>query len=176
MRILSARLARFCDRYRADRRGAAGAEFALVLVLLTIPTLSVVDAGIYVYQRMELDNAAQAAAQKVRSTCNIPNLLPAKTNCTDFGAAVTAGAQSTPLGNAVSVTSVEGNYCVDSSGVLVSVGTAKNCSAVNSTSGDTPGDYIQITASYIYTPFFSTVSLASLLTSPITRTAWMRLN
>jgi len=171
-----ARIACFCRSYRTDRRGAAAAEFALVLVLLVVPTLNVVDAGMYAYQRMELDNAAQTAAQKVRSTCNIPSLLPAKTNCPGFGGAVTSGAQSTPLGNAVSVSSVEGNYCVDSSGLLVSAGTAKNCSAVNPTSGDSPGDYIQITASYTYTPFFSAVSLASLLTSPITRTAWMRLN
>jgi len=176
MQIVWDRLVGFYGRYHVDQKGAAAAEFALVLILLAIPILNVVDVGIYVYQRMELDNAAQMAAQQVRSTCNIPTLLPAKTNCTGFSTAVTAGAQSTPLGNAVSVTSVEGNYCVDSSGALVSVGAAKNCSTVNPTSGDVPGDYIQITASYNYAPFFSAVSLASILTSPITRTAWMRLN
>jgi len=32
-----------------------------------------------------------------------------------------------------------------------------------------------ITTSYTYTPIFSAVSIASSLTSPITRQAWMRL-
>ena len=39
-----------------------------------------------------------------------------------------------------------------------------------------PGDYVQVTVSYPYEPIFSQASLASLLTTPITKTAWMRLN
>jgi hypothetical protein len=35
---------------------------------------------------------------------------------------------------------------------------------------------VQVTASYSYVPLFSRISVASLLTSPITRQAWMRLN
>jgi len=38
-----------------------------------------------------------------------------------------------------------------------------------------PGDYVLITVSYTYTPVFAAVSIASVLASPITRTAWMRL-
>jgi len=174
-----------CCGYMADRRGAAAAEFALVLSLLVIPILNVVDFGIYVFQRMELDNATQVAAQTAFATCNTPANLPATpnnyANCSSLPAAVTTAVRSTPLGNAVTVTATnEGYYCVNTStSALVSVGTfpgtkPTDCSSVGS-SADKPGDYIQITASYSYSPLFAGVSVADLLTTPIVRTAWVRL-
>ena len=47
--------------YLRCRAGAAAAEFALILTLLVIPLLNAFDIGVYVYQRMQLDNAAQVA-------------------------------------------------------------------------------------------------------------------
>jgi len=102
-------------------------------------------------------------------------------NCSAMPVAVTTAAQSTTLGANVTVSSTtEGYYCVNTStNALVAVGTfpgtkPANCSSVGSAS-DTPGDYVLITTSYTYTPIFSAVSIASSLTSPITRQAWMRL-
>lgn len=164
-------------RYWFDRSAAAAAEFALVLSLLTIPLLNAFDLGTYVYSRMELDNAAQIAAQAAWATCNTAAVLPAKANCPVLNSAVATAAHSTTLGSGVSVSSItEGNYCVNTAGALVSVVSSTSCSAVNSTSGDTPGDYLQITTSYSYAPLFSGVSVTALLTTPITRTAWTRLN
>ena len=171
-------------RYKRDARGAAAAELALVLPLLTIPTLNVIDLASYFYDKMELDNAAQAAAQSAWATCASSSAnLPATVNCSGLSNAATTAAQSTGLGTGITVTSkTENFYCLDNSSPskLVTVGTfptAKpaDCTSVGGSASDTPGDYILIQTSYTFTPIFSAVSITSALTSPITRTAWMRL-
>ena len=187
MRIPFSRFEGFCSRLRScrgDQRGAAGVEFALVLTVLVIPLLNATDLGIYVYDAMELNGAAQAAAEAALLTCggnaNAAAQLPATTTCSGLSAAVTAAAHSTSLGSSASVTSTSENYyCVNSSGALVTVGTLSSppadCSGVVAGSTDVPGDYVLITTSFAYAPLFTVVSLGSLLPTPITRTAWMRL-
>lgn len=162
-------------------RGAAAAEFAVILALLIVPLLNATDFGLYVYQRMQLQNAAQVAVQAAWVACSEPSNVPATvgTNCPGLLPSVTTAASSTSLGAKVTVSALaEGYYCISGS-ALVPVGTfpdskPANCGAVGSAT-DSPGDYIILTASYPYTPFFGAISLASLLTSPITQTAWMRL-
>jgi len=172
-------------RYRSEQKGAAAVEFALVLTLLTVPILNVVDMAVYSWAKMQVDNAAQAAAQAAWATCDTTAKIPATpssyANCPLMPGAVALAAQSTSLGTGVTVTSTTENYyCLNTgTNVLVTVGTfpgtkPSNCSSVGSNS-DKPGDWVLITTSYTYTPVFSAVSLASLLTTPITRTAWMRL-
>lgn len=168
-------------RYRSEQRGAAAAEFALVLTLLTIPILNVVDLAVYSWDKMQVDNAAQVAVQAAWATCDTTAKLPATINCSGLSAAVTMAAQSTRLGTGITVTSTtEDYYCVNTStNVLDTVGTfpgtkPANCGSVGSAS-DKPGDYVLITVSYTYAPVFSAVSIASALTTPITRTARMRL-
>ncbi len=184
-RALTRRIYSTVRHYRADRRGAAAAEFALVLTFLTLPLANIMDVSIYAWDRMQLDNAAQIAVQTAWATCNTAAKLPATpssyANCSTLPAAVTAAVHSTSLGTSVSVTATTENYyCVNTTtSALVTVGTfpgtkPANCSSVGSAS-DTPGDYIKITTSYTYTPLFAAISVASLLTTPITRTAWMRL-
>ena len=169
-----------------DEGGAAALEFALWLMLLTPPLLSVIDTGLYVHRRMQVEEAAQVAAQMVWETCDTPAKLPA----TDVGHCpalttpvdrVTAAAQSTSLGPLVSVTSVtEGYYCVNGAAALELVATPPtappaDCLAVGGSSA-APGDYVLTTVSYVYTPLFAGVSVGSAFTTPIVRTAWMRLN
>lgn len=167
-------------RYRSEQRGAAAVEFALVLSLLIVPILNVVDFAMYGWDRMQVDNAAQIASQAAWATCIPPTYLPAQTNCSGMSSAVTTAAQSTSLGTGVTVTSTTENYyCLNNSNVLVTVGTYPgtkpgDCSSVGSAS-DTPGEYVKVTVSYTYTPLFPAVSIASVLASPIVRTAWMRL-
>lgn len=174
----------FWRAYRRDLRGAAAAELALILPLLTIPTLNVIDLASYFYDKMELDNAAQAAAQSAWAACaGSSTTLPATVNCSGLSSAANAAAQSTGLGTAVTVTSkTENFYCLDNSSPsqLVTVGTfpttkPADCSSVGGSTSDTPGDYILVQTSYSFTPIFSAVSITSVLTSPIVRTAWMRL-
>ncbi|MBN9544769.1 MAG: pilus assembly protein [Alphaproteobacteria bacterium] len=161
--------------YRQGQCGAAAAEFALVLSLLAIPILNVVDVGIYVYGRMELDNSAQAAVQRAWSLCAVTGKVPAIGNCTGVSGAMAAAAQNTPLGTSVTITSTSEQYCCP--GVTLSCqGPVGTTTPTNCTSGAAPGDYIFATASYSYTPLFAGVSVASLLTTPIVRTASMRLS
>ncbi len=170
-------------RFGAGTCGAAAAEFALLLPLLAIPVLNVVDLGSYAYDRMQLDNSAQAAAQVVWAKCATQGYVPATVdaNCTAILSTITtAAAQATALGTEVTVTGwTEGYYCqVGGSLVLAGAVTADkpaDCSAAGGSSTDTPGDYILVTATYTYTPIFSAVSVVSLLPSTVTRTAYMRL-
>ena len=112
------------------------------------------------------------AAQMIWKTCDNSALLPVTTNCTaTLGTKATTAARSTSLGTAVNLSSIsEGYYCVDSTGVMRLITTpafpAKPTGC--STGGNvprglpagTPGDYIQVTATYTYTPIFSAASTA----------------
>src|SRR3982751_5820477 len=101
------RVSRLGRRYRDDRRGGAGVEFALMLTILIFPILNVVDIGIYIYSRMELENATQVAAQAAWATCSAAANLPATPNsyakCPVLPNAVATAAHSTSLGSGVTI-------------------------------------------------------------------------
>jgi hypothetical protein len=112
--------------FGADARAVAGIEFGVTGLLLVIGLLNAVDVGFYAYRRMEVENAAEAGAQKAWNTCNDPSsMLPAtqlnasgSPNCPGLNAAITTAIQSTTLGTAVSLASgypAEGYYCVNAS-------------------------------------------------------------
>lgn len=176
--------------FLGDTHGAAAAEFVLWLAVLIIPLLSVVDLGVFAFQKMQLEIASQASVQTAWRLCDTQAKLPATENCTGLTSAIAVAAQSTSLGAAVTVASgspVEGYYCTNTSNVLQAVTSTwtvgatppakpANCSAAVPSSKATPGDYIQVTVNYTYAPVFTGVSIASLLPSTITRTAWMRLS
>jgi Flp pilus assembly protein TadG len=178
-----------------DTRGAAAAEFVLCLTMLTIPLLNVINIGLYAYERMQVESAAEAAVQMAWHTCSASTQLPTK-NCSGIAATMLTAAQSaTSLSTNVTMATttsaatsaiVEGYYCSNGSGALTQVGTLgtpstvpgsvpSTCTSVITGSTVTPGDYIQATASAPYASLFSGLSLISLPTT-ITRTAWMRLD
>jgi Flp pilus assembly protein TadG len=171
-------------RYWRCQDGAAAAELALMLVLLVVPVLNVVDLGNYVYDRMELENAAQSAAQTAWAQCSATGLVPAtvNNNCPGLSSAMSGAAQTSSLGSGVTVSSTAENYCCPgaSNAPLVCTGTGLGPVATTTpaacSSGDSPGDYIFVTVSYTYTPLYPAASVASLLTTPITHIAWMRLS
>lgn len=171
-----------------DRAGAAAVEFVLWIAVLTVPLLNAVDLGVYAFQRMQVQTAAQAAVQYVWQTCNSTAKLPAVKNCDSANllANMRTAAQSTSLGTQVTIASgfpLEGYYCATSGGALTLSG-AEATVGGTPTGGSTactgtttlPGDYIRVTTSYTYTPVFSGLSVTSLLATPIRQTAWMRLN
>ncbi len=161
-----------------SQRGAAAAEFALVLVFLAVPILNVVDIGTYVYDRMELENAAQSAVQVAWAQCAATGLVPATVSnyCPGLSAAMTSAAQTSSLGSGVTVSSTTEDWCCPGSGTTpLSCQGSVTRTPTNCSSGEAPGDYIFVTVSYTYAPVYSTVSVAALLTTPITHTAWMRL-
>lgn len=178
-----------------DTSGAAAVEFAIWLAILLVPMMNVADLGFYVYQKMQLQQAAQVAAQAAWKLCDPTqgNFLPAATHCTNLVSTMTTAAQNTSLGTAATLqTSHEQYYCTNGSGGLVAVGTQgtinttgtntdpagapSNCSASAGGSLAIPADYVQITVNYSYSPLFRAVSMATFLTTPISQTAWARLN
>ncbi len=169
-------------RYRRSDRGAAAAEFAIMLPLLVLPLLNAVDFGVYAYDRMETGHAAQSAAQAAWADCAANDKVPATagTNtCTLWTGGDEANiAHGTTLGTAVSVSNSEGFYCLKGT-TLVSVGTfpttePSDCSGVVKGSTDTPGDYVFVTATFSFKPIFEGVSFLGPRT--ITEEARMRLN
>jgi Flp pilus assembly protein TadG len=165
---------------RADRRGVAAIEFAIFAGLISIGMLNVTDIAVYVYQRMQVEYATQAGAQAAWHACSI-NQLPATTNCSGLNTAVQNAVQSTSLGTHITLQSgspAEGYYCVNSSNALQRVSDVSSkptdCSSVGSP-GLQPGDYIQISTTFAYAPLFPGITVAGTFTTPITRTALMRL-
>jgi Flp pilus assembly protein TadG len=167
---------------RSDERGVAAIEFSFFAALLCFGLLNTADIGIYIYKRMELENAAQTAAEWVLNNCS-PNNLPATTQCANLTSNITNAMQSTSLGNQITLASgspAEGYYCVNSSNALQYVSSVSNpppadCTAAGMPSLQ-PADYIQITAQYAYAPLFPGITVASAFTTPITKTSLIRLD
>jgi Flp pilus assembly protein TadG len=174
--------------FLSDRGGAAAAELALWLTLLILPVMSVIDIGFYVFQRMQVELAAQAAVQAIRREC-YDSGVPVTQRCANVTSAATTAAQSTLLANGVTLSSgypAEGYYCVNGSNTLVLVGSSGtvgspptkpnpyDCSGVVGGSTSSPSVYARVGVTYVYTPPFAGISVASLLQSPIVRTAWLR--
>jgi Flp pilus assembly protein TadG len=107
----------------ADQRGVAAIEFGIFSVLLALALANVVDVTMYLYQRMQTENATEVAAQAAWKTCDL-TVLPLTTDCSTLAASVTAvqnALASTSLGTAVSLVSGSpsvGYYCVNSSNAL----------------------------------------------------------
>lgn len=166
---------------RTDQRGVVAIEFAIFAGLLCFAILNVVDISIYIYQRMQVENATEMAAQAAWRNCDLPS-LPATTNCAALTNAVQSALHSTSLGTGVALqggSPSEGYYCVNSSNALVYVSNVTNkpadCSAVGMPSLQ-PADYIRIDTTFTYKSLFPGVTVADAFATPITKTAWMRLN
>lgn len=176
----------FFKRLRQDLRGSAAVEFALILPIMSYMVMNVADLSIYVFKRMEVDNAAQMGVQAAWKTCD-ETLLPATTNCDGLEAAVTAAIEGTALGNSVSLVAnslSEGYYCLNASNDLELVSDVssepEDCTDAGMPSLQ-PGDYITLQVTYTYTPLFPGITITGwttvgdLFVSPMTKTAFMRL-
>jgi hypothetical protein len=173
----------FAGRTKAswsDQSGVAAVEFGLFAIFLSLAFVNVTDVSIYIYQRMQAENATQVAVQAAFKTCNL-SMLPATTNCPGLANAVQQAIQSTSLGTRVSLVSgspIEGYYCINSSNALqyVSDVSAKpaDCTAAGMPSLQ-PGDYILVQTTFPYAPLFPGLGVASTFATPINRTAIMRL-
>lgn len=163
-----------------DRRGVAAIEFAVFAGLLSLVVLNTTDISFYIYQRMQVENAAQMAAQAAWKNCNLSQ-LPATVNCPTLSNAVQRAVQSTSLGAQVVLQTgspAEGYYCINSSNALQYMSDVNNRPADCSTAGNPnlqPSDYIQITTTFSYAPLFPGLTVASAFATPITRNALMRL-
>jgi Flp pilus assembly protein TadG len=166
-----------------DQRGVAAIEFGIFSVLLALALANVVDVTMYLYQRMQAENATEVAAQAAWKTCDL-TVLPMTTNCATLAASVTAvqsALGSTSLGTRVSLVSGSpsvGYYCVNSSNALQYVSDISSkpvdCTVAGTPSLQ-PGYYIQVQTTFTYTPIFPGMSISSTFPTPINRTSLMRL-
>ena len=164
-----------------DCRGVAAIEFAFIAGFLSIAVVNVSDISIYLYQRMEVENAAQIGTMSALKTCDPPLHVPAKLNCSGLSAAVTAAIQSTSLGNKITLSGdgiSEGYYCLNSSNALQYMSSVSSkpadCSAAGMASLQ-PADYLQVTVAFNYAPLFGGISVAGLFANPINKTAMVRM-
>ena len=176
---LALRLARKIRAAWADQRGVAAIEFGIFSIMLAASLANVADVSIYIYQRMQVENATEIAAQAALKTC--ASTLPATVNCPNMLGAMQTAMQSTSLGNAVTFQNgspAEGYYCINASGALQYVSDVSSrpadCTAAGMPSLQ-PGDYITIQTTFTYTPIFAKLSVAAGFPSPITRSAMLRL-
>jgi Flp pilus assembly protein TadG len=165
---------------RKDVRGLAAIEFALIAGFLCYALLNVADVSIFLFDRVQVNNATQMGAQAAWATCDL-NHLPASTKCPGMNSAVTTAVQSTGLGNSITLQSgspSEGYYCVNSSGVLTWVSNVSsppsNCSSVGSAS-TVPADYVVVQTTYTFAPIFPGLSVGGLLPTSLTSTSYVRL-
>jgi Flp pilus assembly protein TadG len=173
----------FADRTQAiwaDRRGVAAVEFGLFAIFLSLALANVADVSIYIYQRMQAENATQAGVQAAWKACDASH-LPATTNCPGLTTAVQNAVKSTSLGTSVALVSgspSEGYYCVNASNALQYVSNVSskpaNCTAAGMPSLQ-PGDYIQVQTTFSYVSLFPGLSVTGTFATPINRTAFVRL-
>jgi Flp pilus assembly protein TadG len=186
-RLLKASANRFSRNFAAlgpDQRAASALEFAIFAAVLVFGILNTADVSIYIYKRMQLENATEMAVQAAWKACDpSQQQLPATTSCPGLEAAITAAAQSTSLRDGISIAAgspSEGYYCLNLSGALQLVAEATSNPPADCTSTGipsmTPADYIRITTTFSYAPLFPGVTVASAFTTPITKTGMMRLN
>jgi len=173
------RLLLLAQRMRGDSRGVAAIEFAFITGFLSVAALNVADVGLFLFDRLQVENAAEMGVQAVWASCDL-NHTPVTNKCTGYSSAMTNAVHSTSLGSHISVSSgypTEGYYCVNSSGALVSVSDVNNkpadCSSVGNANAG-PGDYMQVQVTYTYAPMFG-FTVASLLPTTITELASLRM-
>lgn len=175
------------SRFHRREDGAAAAEMAIWAAALIPIVFGIVDLANFAFKKMQVNEAAQAAAQRAWLLCNTNATLPVK-NCTGLLEAMKGAAQATGLGTAVTVSATsDGYYCANSFSALVLVGTAGNlatlptkpspftCNSVTTGSTAAPGEYVLVTTTYTFAPAFGGISFSALLPTTVTRTAWLRL-
>ncbi len=164
-----------------DSRGVAAVEFALIASAVGITVLNVADVAMFLFDQLEVENATQMGVQAAYAACPFDD-LPATVNCSGLSTAITAAVQSTSLGSSATVVTgypSEAYYCVNTSGALTSVGAVtsakpSDCTSAGSSSTK-PGDYLLVQVTYTYAPLFTGATVAALLPTTITNTAWVRL-
>jgi Flp pilus assembly protein TadG len=165
------------DTYLRRDDGAVAAEFAMFLILLVPLLVNIIDIGAYVFQRMQVDNAAQAASQAAWANCTSRPIgtQTLDDHCPNLAPAVTGAIASTTLGEAVTLSNTIATdaqtYCPDPANQDLVASTAATCDAT----GSPPGYYVKVTVSYPFQPIFAGATIASAFTTPLTATTWTRI-
>jgi Flp pilus assembly protein TadG len=165
--------------YLGDESGAAAAEVAMFLLLVTPILLNLADIGGWVFVRMQVENAAESAAQAAWANCTTKPASGAVTaHCPNLTPAVTGAIQGTQLGNSITwansatIDADSGYYCPEATTkTLVAATSTTTCADT----GASAGYYVKVTANYNFSPMFTGASIAALFPATITRSAWSRI-
>ena len=129
-----------------DRSGVGAIEFAIIAPLLVFMFVALADLGLGIYQKMQVDGAAQYGAQY------------ALVNGYDSSAITSAVKSSTDL-SPLTVTPASYYGCPGSNGVLPQVGTAGLCSDAS-----TSGSFVRVSVTHTYTTLIPYPGLPSSFT------------
>jgi Flp pilus assembly protein TadG len=161
-------------QYTAAEGGTAAMEFAIWLLVLVPVFVNAIDLGRYVYEKMQVSNVAQTAAQAAWLHCATPPTSNCATFDSDLSTAITYASHLSSAVQEDTGQREEGYYCADTAtGALVS--NAAQTPPTTCPSGAKAGYYFKLQVHYTYHPLFSRVSASSLLANPIVQTAWTRL-
>jgi Flp pilus assembly protein TadG len=163
--------------YVRSEDGVSAVEFAIWTAVLAPMLVSVIDLGIYAYDKVQVANASQSAVQAGWAYWNANCTSLATTTACDTANSSgfsTAVKRAIPQASALRVTapasvvpgSSEGSYCANTSGKLVTTGCP---------TGWVKGYYYALTVTYTYHALFGSASVASLLPATISQTSWTRL-
>ncbi|MGH7091847.1 MAG: TadE/TadG family type IV pilus assembly protein [Stellaceae bacterium] len=142
--------------FHRDRSGAAAVEFALIAPMLVAILLPMVDLGIGAYQKMRVQDAAEAGAQYALKHGY-------------SSASISSAAQNaTSLGGSLSVTPSEACDCV-SGGALASAPCGSTCA-----DGSAAGTYVTVGTSTSYSLLLKYPGLTNPMT--LTGNAVVRIN
>jgi Flp pilus assembly protein TadG len=165
-------------RYWRDEQGGAAAELGIFLLILVPIFLNLFDIGMYLYERTQVENAAQAGAQAAWATCNKPPATAA--NCQYLANSVASAVAGSRLGTRVSwdnsagfpSASDAGYFCPDgANNALTSATEGQDCIST----GDDAGYYVKIRVRHDFDPIFDGATVATLFTTPMMRETWIRI-
>jgi Flp pilus assembly protein TadG len=142
-------------RLRLERTGAAAVELALVAPMLVGIVLPMVDLAMGAYNKMRVQDAAEAGAQYA---------LASGYNATSVAS---AAQNATVLGTGVTVTSQSACYCIVNGAIP---NTTSTCGAACS-DGSTAGTYVTVATQSTYTPLIMSQWLTKAIpgmTNPMT--------
>ena len=88
---------------KTDERGASALEFGIFAGIHAFGLLNTADISIYIYKRMQVENATKWRRRLPGRLVTRPRELPATLSCPNLTTAMTQAAQSTALGNQVTI-------------------------------------------------------------------------
>lgn len=147
----------FLARLRQDRSGAAAIELGLIASMLVGILIPMFDLGMGAYNKMRVQNAAEAGAQYALS------------NGYSSSAITTAAQNATSLGGAVNVTPSQACNCISGTTIGAAVACGSACA-----DGSTAGTFVTISTSTSYSLLVSYPGLTNPMT--LTGTAVVRIN
>jgi Flp pilus assembly protein TadG len=168
----------FALSWRQDRRGASAIEFALALPLLLAFLGGMADLGLIWRARGRLAEAVDAGCQYAVMTGSTVTAAAVQTAMCAAAATISSscGVTTTPAPTVVVAATAPTSGCISiASGVstLTAAAYGTTCAAGRTAGGPTAGSFMNMSATYTYTPVMPLYS--KLLATTFTERAWARL-